>query len=88
MTKPKKSAEAAPVYTTLLDELSATGCAADFPAPETEVVNVWKIACDGGEGALGHPRIWIAIPQDEGVADCGYCDKRYINENFIEKLKS
>jgi len=87
MTKPKKSAEAAPVYTTLLDELSATGCAADFPAPETEVVNVWKIACDGGEGALGHPRIWIAIPQDEGVADCGYCDKRYINENFIEKLK-
>ena len=87
MTKPKKSAEAAPVYTTLLDELSATGCAADYPAPETEVVNVWKIACDGGEGALGHPRIWIAIPRDEGVADCGYCDKRYINENFIEKLK-
>ncbi len=87
MTKPKQSAEAAPVYVTLLDELSATGCAADYPAPETEVVNVWKIACDGGEGALGHPRIWIAIPQDEGVADCGYCDKRYINENFIEKLK-
>ena len=24
-----------------------------IPAPETEVVNVWKVACDGGEGATG-----------------------------------
>ncbi len=57
------------------------------PAPETEVINVWKIACDGGEGALGHPRVWLAVPHDSGVVECGYCDKKYVHENFIEKLK-
>ena len=33
-------------------------------APETQVVTSWKVACDGGEGALGHPRVWLTIPQD------------------------
>ena len=43
-----------------------------IPAPETEVINVWKIPCDGGEGALGHPRVWLAVPHDSGVVECGY----------------
>ena len=47
-------------------------------APETEVVTTWKVACDGGEGALGHPRVWLTIPQDTGWVECGYCDKRYV----------
>ncbi len=47
-------------------------------APETQVVTHWKVACDGGEGALGHPRVWLTIPQDEGFVECGYCDKRYV----------
>lgn len=48
-------------------------------APETEVVQTWKVACDGGEGALGHPRVWLVIPEDTGWVECGYCDKRYIH---------
>jgi uncharacterized Zn-finger protein len=47
------------------------------PAPATEIVTQARVACDGGEGALGHPRVWISIP-DAGWADCGYCDKRFI----------
>ena len=47
-------------------------------APETEVVTSWKVACDGGEGALGHPRVWLTIPRDEGFVECGYCDKKYV----------
>ncbi|KAJ2710873.1 hypothetical protein H4R19_003527 [Coemansia spiralis] len=32
--------------------------------------------CDGGDGALGHPRVWINL--DEGKAeDCGYCGLRF-----------
>ncbi|KAJ2767106.1 hypothetical protein IWQ56_003457 [Coemansia nantahalensis] len=32
--------------------------------------------CDGGGGALGHPRVWINL--DEGKAeDCGYCGLRF-----------
>ena len=26
-------------------------------APEIEIVDSYRIACDGGEGALGHPRV-------------------------------
>ena len=47
-------------------------------APETEIGTKWKVACDGGEGALGHPRVWLVIPEDRGWVECGYCDKRYI----------
>jgi uncharacterized Zn-finger protein len=56
-----------------------------IPAPETEVVSRWKVACDGGEGALGHPRVWLVIPEDRGWVDCGYCDKRYIHESFADR---
>jgi uncharacterized Zn-finger protein len=46
-------------------------------APETQIVTHWKVACDGGEGALGHPRVWLTIPEDTGFVECGYCDKRF-----------
>ena len=47
-------------------------------APETEVVTSWKVACDGSEGALGHPRVWLTIAQDSGSVECGYCGKRFV----------
>ncbi|KAJ2744755.1 hypothetical protein GGI20_002724 [Coemansia sp. BCRC 34301] len=32
--------------------------------------------CDGGDGALGHPRVWINL--DEGKPEsCGYCGLRF-----------
>ncbi len=46
--------------------------------PETEIVTRWKVACDGGGGAGGHPRVWMAIPEDTGFVQCGYCDKKYV----------
>ncbi len=46
-------------------------------APETEIVTRWKVACDGGGVSGGHPRVWMAIPEDTGFVVCGYCDKRY-----------
>jgi uncharacterized Zn-finger protein len=57
-------------------------------APETEVVKSWKVACDGGEGALGHPRVWLVIPEETGWVECGYCDKRYIHESRAEGGKA
>ena len=47
-------------------------------APETKTVTTRRIACDGGEGALGHPRVWLTIPQDKGWVECGDCDARYV----------
>lgn len=54
------------------------GAAAPHPAPEVQVVTSWRVACNGGDGALGHPRVWLTIPQDSGWVDCGYCDKRFV----------
>ena len=46
--------------------------------PETEIVSSYRIACDGGEGALGHPRVWLQIPRETGWVECGYCDAKFI----------
>lgn len=53
------------------------------PQPETIRTTKSRIACDGtGDGlanaALGHPRVWLEIDADQGYADCGYCDRRFI----------
>ncbi len=34
------------------------------------------IACDGGDGALGHPRVWLRIVAHEIV--CPYCSRNYV----------
>ena len=53
------------------------------PQPETIRTPKTRIACDGtGDGlanaALGHPRVWLEIDPDQGYADCGYCDRRFV----------
>lgn len=53
---------------------------AQHPAPETQNVSAWKVPCDGGEGALGHPRVWLVIPHETGWIDCPYCDKRFVHQ--------
>lgn len=51
-----------------------------IPAPETKSVTTRRVACDGGEGALGHPRVWLQIPEDTNWVECPYCDARYVYE--------
>jgi len=55
-------------------------------APEIKVVDSYRIACDGGEGALGHPRVWLQIPVDQGWVECGYCDCKYVHKDFEGKV--
>lgn len=56
-----------------------------YPAPSQEVVSAWRVSCDGGEGALGHPRVWMSVDPVHGWVDCGYCDKRFIHESVAEE---
>ncbi len=58
---------------------------APIAPPETEVVSTYRVSCDGSEGALGHPRVWMPIPHDIGWVDCSYCDKRFIHADYVEK---
>lgn len=51
-------------------------------APEIEIVDTWRVACDGGEGALGHPRVWLSLDRETGCVECGYCDKKFVHRDF------
>ena len=55
-------------------------------SPETDFVEKFKVFCDGGEGALGHPRIWLLISTERGWVECPYCDKRMIHKSFKDKI--
>ena len=54
-------------------------------AQEVKIVSTWRVACDGGEGALGHPRVWLQIPEDVGDVICPYCDCKYVHEDFADQ---
>ncbi len=45
--------------------------------PETEITESRKVSCDGGGGALGHPKVWLEMGDDDVVV-CGYCDRRFV----------
>ncbi len=45
-----------------------------------EVIHVQslEVACDGGGGALGHPKIYLHIDRDKGGITCPYCSRSYV----------
>lgn len=48
------------------------------PEPqETIEVEETVVACDGGGGALGHPRVYLNLGADNMV-ECPYCDRQFV----------
>ena len=47
-------------------------------ASPTEIIEVddRTVACDGGDGALGHPRVFLYI--DKKSVLCPYCSRLYV----------
>jgi len=45
--------------------------------PEVIVVNNTRVACDGNGGALGHPKVYLEMG-NENFVECGYCDRRFV----------
>jgi uncharacterized Zn-finger protein len=45
--------------------------------PEIMETDKATVACEGMGGALGHPRVFLAIDK-EGFVDCPYCDRRFV----------
>ncbi len=45
--------------------------------PEIIRVEEKVVACDGGEGPLGHPRVFLNMG-DDGKVECPYCDRLFI----------
>jgi uncharacterized Zn-finger protein len=48
-------------------------------APEVIEVDFDVVACDGGGGALGHPRVYLSLAGRDFV-ECGYCDRRFVRK--------
>ncbi|KAI1363710.1 zinc-finger domain-containing protein [Xylaria arbuscula] len=45
------------------------------------------VACDGGGGPAGHPRVYINTDKPE-IATCGYCGLPFANEHNRKHLES
>ena len=44
--------------------------------PEIVKTEQSRVACDGGDGALGHPRVFLDMGAS-GKVDCPYCSRRF-----------
>ncbi len=44
---------------------------------ETITVDTTTIACDGGDGPSGHPKVYLAVAADR-PGECPYCGRRYV----------
>ncbi len=51
-------------------------------APETRIVDTYRVACDGGQGGLGHPRVWLSVAKDKDGTTCPYCDAKLVHRDF------
>jgi uncharacterized Zn-finger protein len=40
-------------------------------------VNAKRIACDGGGGALGHPKVYLEMGEKSEIT-CPYCSRHYV----------
>lgn len=49
------------------------------PKPEVFIIDADadEVSCDGGGGALGHPKVWYSADGQDSV-ECGYCDRKFI----------
>jgi uncharacterized Zn-finger protein len=53
-----------------------------IPPPETIAVETTTFFCDGGDTALGHPRVYLTLGAD-GTVDCPYCDRHFIAKGAV-----
>lgn len=51
---------------------------------DAKIVTSKRVACDGGGGALGHPKTWLDMGQDDRVS-CKYCDQMFILDRYAAK---
>ncbi|MGE5269128.1 MAG: zinc-finger domain-containing protein [Thiohalocapsa sp.] len=49
---------------------------------ETIEINEMVAACDGGGGALGHPRVYLNLAPS-GRIECPYCSRQYVNRAVL-----
>ncbi len=52
----------------------------DIKNRELQAVSSSNVVCDGGGGALGHPKIYLDMGKEKKII-CPYCSKSFVLEN-------
>lgn len=52
---------------------------------EEIMVSSLEVACDGGNNAMGHPKVYLHIDQDIGKIVCPYCSRTYVLRQQVSK---
>ncbi len=47
-----------------------------------------EVSCDGGSGALGHPKVYLKIEPEKGHIACPYCSRDYVLKAENDNRKS
>jgi uncharacterized Zn-finger protein len=50
-----------------------------MPPFETIQIDTMVAACDGGDGAMGHPRVFLNLSVT-GEVECPYCSRLFVNK--------
>ena len=50
--------------------------ASKSPATQTIFANDSRVACNGGGGPLGHPKVWLTLGSN-GQVTCPYCSRHF-----------
>jgi uncharacterized Zn-finger protein len=50
-----------------------------MPPFETIYIDTMVAACDGGGGALGHPKVYLNLSA-AGEVECPYCSRLFVNK--------
>ena len=72
--------------TTKLMKKSENHLAPAHPVPDTAEMQTpfpvtgLRVPCDGGGGALGHPRVWLTLDEDTRQVRCPYCSRLYVED--------
>jgi uncharacterized Zn-finger protein len=52
---------------------------------DKRTVNQMVAICDGGAGALGHPRVYLEIDRHTKSVTCPYCSRQFIYVDDYKK---
>jgi uncharacterized Zn-finger protein len=54
------------------------------PVFETVYSESNEVSCDGGEGALGHPKVYLQIGTKTSIT-CPYCSRQFVLKSKKKK---
>lgn len=50
---------------------------------QSVIVHDRYVSCDGGQGILGHPKVYLEIKADVDEVYCPYCSKHFVYKTLL-----